>query len=194
MFFKKLTWIRPNQFLHLWPMEPPSHLTQETFFVTLIYIAASLVVYNMPLSLSPKFILLSTVHVNSCINNCNHIGKLLNAFFVTFTTLVTMVFLSSFILHLIQWLFQMLIGVPIMMIKNLLVAIVCFLGSNLITWSAKKQSLACHLRQNIGASLLHQLNSLGFNLFFKNSGFLFDTDYYQKVLFCRPNYNGFKHL
>ena len=101
MFFKKLTWIRPNQFLHLWPMEPPSHLTQETFFVTLIYIAASLVVYNMPLSLSPKFILLSTVYVNSCINNCNHIGKLLNAFFVTFTTLVTMVFLSSFILHLI---------------------------------------------------------------------------------------------
>ena len=34
----------------------------------------------------------------------------------------------------------MLIGVPIMMIKNLLVAIVCFLGSNLITWSAKKQA------------------------------------------------------
>ena len=23
---------------------------------------------------------------------------------------------------------------------------------------------------------------------------LWDTDYYQKVLFCRPNYNGFKHL
>ena len=21
-----------------------------------------------------------------------------------------------------------------------------------------------------------------------------DSDYYQKVLFCRPNYNGFKHL
>ena len=22
----------------------------------------------------------------------------------------------------------------------------------------------------------------------------YGTDYYQKVLFCRPNYNGFKHL
>ena len=53
--------------------------------------------------------------------------------------------------------------------------------------------------KNIGAPIYSPYNQIlglnGLQAYFNFCSFdSLMIDYYQKVLFCRPNYNGFKHL
>ena len=68
-----------------------------------------------------------------------------------------------------------------------------FLGTKPESMKAKEWTLLN--RQVLGVIRLTLSRSVTYNVVKeKTTTNLMKADYYQKVLFCRPNYNGFKHL